>query len=358
MSRTITPAMQTHLNSEVTSLATCWELTRRDGVVMYFTDHDLDIEFGGNTYLAASGFTRSAIEETSALSVDNMELIGLIDSETITVDDVRGGKYDYAQIDCFMVNHEDPDAFSSIKMRTGFLGQVSVSPRTSAFIADFRGLLQNYSQRIGSIYQATCRVDLGDSKCSINLDPSLIVRETAYAVGDEVKVAVQPGTLGVEYAGRSYVCTTAGVTDVVQPAYNTAIDSVTTDGTAEFTCKEALTQYGTIVSVTDARTFEVALPYALTRTDDYFNYGVLQFVEGENQYKPFEVKDWIDGTSIITIFLPLAYTPQVGQTFKVTPGCNKHLKTCRDKFNNVANFRGEPFVPGIDQALSYPDAKV
>lgn len=37
--------------------------------------------------------------------------------------------------------------------------------------------------------------------------------------------------------------------------------------------------------------------------------------------------------------------------------CDKQLSTCREKFNNVLNFRGEPFVPGQERMLRYPDMK-
>ncbi|WP_341818742.1 phage BR0599 family protein [Wolbachia endosymbiont (group B) of Ennomos erosarius] len=28
-------------------------------------------------------------------------------------------------------------------------------------------------------------------------------------------------------------------------------------------------------------------------------------------------------------------------------GCNKTFPTCRSKFNNTVNFRGEPYIPGF-----------
>jgi hypothetical protein len=35
-------------------------------------------------------------------------------------------------------------------------------------------------------------------------------------------------------------------------------------------------------------------------------------------------------------------------------GCDRQLSTCRDRFDNVANFRGFPHIPGIDFVLKYP----
>lgn len=35
-------------------------------------------------------------------------------------------------------------------------------------------------------------------------------------------------------------------------------------------------------------------------------------------------------------------------------GCDRQLATCRDRFGNVANFRGFPHIPGNDFVLRYP----
>lgn len=35
----------------------------------------------------------------------------------------------------------------------------------------------------------------------------------------------------------------------------------------------------------------------------------------------------------------------VGQSFELWPGCDRTLADCKDKFNNIANFGGQPFIP-------------
>ncbi|MEP9400393.1 DUF2163 domain-containing protein [Sphingomonas sp. VNH70] len=45
-----------------------------------------------------------------------------------------------------------------------------------------------------------------------------------------------------------------------------------------------------------------------------------------------------------------------GALVEVTEGCDGTLATCRDRFGNVANFRGEPYLPGIDLLTRYPVA--
>lgn len=43
-----------------------------------------------------------------------------------------------------------------------------------------------------------------------------------------------------------------------------------------------------------------------------------------------------------------------GDEAELTAGCDKRWSTCRDRFRNQANFRGEPFAPGRDSMLRYP----
>lgn len=43
-----------------------------------------------------------------------------------------------------------------------------------------------------------------------------------------------------------------------------------------------------------------------------------------------------------------------GQSLILTVGCDKSIETCRDKFNNLINFQGFPFLPSPDEILLTP----
>jgi uncharacterized phage protein (TIGR02218 family) len=51
-------------------------------------------------------------------------------------------------------------------------------------------------------------------------------------------------------------------------------------------------------------------------------------------------------------------SPSVAQDTRIvlTAGCNKNFATCRDRFANSRNFRGEPYLPGNDLLTRYPGA--
>jgi hypothetical protein len=82
--RSIPTALQAKLDSGVTTLAQAWKLTRRDGVVAGFTDHDRDLVIDGVTYRAGTGLAASEASSRFDLSVDGGEIAGALDDETLT----------------------------------------------------------------------------------------------------------------------------------------------------------------------------------------------------------------------------------------------------------------------------------
>lgn len=164
--KTISTDLATHIAGEVTTLATCWKLTRRDATVFGFTDHDRDITVDSISYKAATGFTPSAIQNTGSLAVGNLDVEGMLSSGSITEADILAGLYDFAAIDIFQVNYADLTQ-GALKLRRGWLGEVSMHKQQ--FIAEVRGLAQRLSQTIGELYSASCRATLGDSRCKIDL---------------------------------------------------------------------------------------------------------------------------------------------------------------------------------------------
>lgn len=165
--KTLSPALKSHIESGVTGLITCWKLTRRDGTIMGFTEHDQDILFDTLTYKAATGFTPTAIATSSELGVNNLDIDGILSDESITEEDIYAGHYDYAEIEVFQVNHEDPEA-GRIILSTGWLGEISI--QNGRFIAEVRGLTQQLSTRVGQLYSPFCRARFGDNRCGIDLN--------------------------------------------------------------------------------------------------------------------------------------------------------------------------------------------
>jgi uncharacterized phage protein (TIGR02218 family) len=60
------------------------------------------------------------------------------------------------------------------------------------------------------------------------------------------------------------------------------------------------------------------------------------------------------GGATITLRSEPALEVARGDLVELSQGCDKSLATCARRFGNVANFRGEPYLPGIDLLTRYP----
>jgi len=529
MPKVITSGMNTHLDLTVTTLVAMWRVTRIDAVEFFFTDHDADLTFEGNLYKANTGFNRSAISNSAGLSVDNLDIESIFDSAEISELELRGGKFDFAEIKVFLVNYSNLSD-GSIKMRRGWFGEVIMTEQ-GFYKTELRGLAQILTQQIGDIYQVECRVDLTDNKCGVPLLPALVQRDTAYkqddsqgpadfvrvntagvpdpialtlgtnlgldsltgwttnegtpdiqttspvpeegtgyvgatasatyeieqiinidtdlaaakidtldytidfsasyaedtfSPGDTGRVIVNfltaadaflsvahdsgvldpPGPAGnflpsassgvvipatcrkiqiivrgdgsastdfywdnvlvsfhdvvglaVEgheiYEDRVYECTGTGVTAATSPTYDTVIGNTTVDGTATFTARDAFMRDAVVDVVFDQESFSITTFADARAVDDWFNLGAAHWEDkplagGNNSGLTMEIKDWDAASSTITLYLPMGLTITAGDKIRLYPGCDKRLATCRDKFSNVINFRGEPHIPGVD----------
>lgn len=339
-----------HLAGTVTTLCTLWTITRQDGTVYRFTDNVEDISYGGNTYAAAYGYDRTAMESQLGLAVNNMDLMGFLDSSALTDRELRAGLFDHAEVEVWLVNFRNT-AQGHVIVATGTLGEISYSPLTGAFNAEMRGLAQRFSQNILNIYQKTCRADLGDSLCKIPIAPAAWAASTAYAVGDYVTAS--------SYDGRIYECTTAGTSGPSspgEPSWNTTIGATTSDNTVVWTARDSWTKQDTVAAVTDNRTFNATGLTAVAFVDDWFKFGGVHWLTGDNAGLTMEVKGWAYSGQEVELFLAMPFDIQIGDTFEIYPGCDKKRTTCRDKFDNILNRRAEDYVPGQDEFLDYPDA--
>lgn len=62
----------------------------------------------------------------------------------------------------------------------------------------------------------------------------------------------------------------------------------------------------------------------------------------------------INDAGAITLSPPLEIPLPAGLRATVREGCDHSLDTCATRFDNAANFRGEPFLPGNDLLARYP----
>ena len=162
----ISTALQAHLAGELTTLAYLVKITRLDGTIKDFTTHDQTIVISGVTYLADGALTPSALQTSSGLNTDNMDVTGILCSADIADADIESGLYDHARIDVYACNWMDTTQ-GTVQLRRGWLGQIARSD--VHYTAELRGLHDLLQRPVGSTYTPECRFDLGDSNCTINI---------------------------------------------------------------------------------------------------------------------------------------------------------------------------------------------
>lgn len=159
-------SFKSKLAATSTTLCTVWQITRKDGRVFAFTDHDRDLAVSGQIYLAAGGYSASAIKSDSAMSTDNLDVEGYLDSDLITEADLSNGLWDYAAVKIGCVDWSAP-ALGVDWQRTGWLGEVTITGQ--AYKAELRGIMQALQQTIGRTYTPLCDAQLGDARCKVGL---------------------------------------------------------------------------------------------------------------------------------------------------------------------------------------------
>ena len=166
--RTLDAGLAAHIAAGVTTLCRCWKVTRSDGTVMGFTDHDRDLVFDGVTYEPETGFDASEDTAQAGFATGGLEVLGALSSERLSADDLAAGLYDNAEVQVILVNWTTPAERQLI--RTGHIGEVT--REDGAFHAEIRGLAAALDEPNGRVFRHTCDADLGDGRCGINLASS------------------------------------------------------------------------------------------------------------------------------------------------------------------------------------------
>jgi len=158
------------------------------------------------------------------------------------------------------------------------------------------------------------------------------------------------GRLGeVRLSRATFVAELRGLTQALQQTIGEVYTSACRADLGDSRCKVNLATYTVTGTLTGATSRSVFSDSARTEGANYFNGGKLTWTGGANSGKSMEVKSWNSGTKTFTLAQPMVGTVAVGDTYSVYPGCTKRLiDDCKTKFNNVVNFRGEPYVPGED----------
>src|SRR5262245_53434640 len=145
-------ALAAHLAGNLTTLCYCWRLTRIDGVVTGFTDHDRGLVVNGVSFEPESGFSASEARDRLGLATDTVDVEGALSSVTIREEDIAAGLYDGAKVETFLVNWREPAQFAPL--RTATIGKITRSDQR--FAAELESLAHALDQPQGRYVRRTC----------------------------------------------------------------------------------------------------------------------------------------------------------------------------------------------------------
>lgn len=194
--RAIPQDLAAQLAQTATTLASAWRVTRRDGRVFGFTDHDEDLRFADATFRAASGWTAGEAEGALGLSAGTAGVEGALSSDALDENEIATGRFDGARVEVFRVDWTDPALH--ILVDVAELGAIRRSG--GGFSAELRGLAARLDDVHGRTYRRRCDAVLGDRRCGVDLgdtrwhrDGTLVASGEGWAVarlGEDVDAAL------------------------------------------------------------------------------------------------------------------------------------------------------------------------
>ena len=254
------------------------------------TNIDKDILLHGMTYKADNGSVPSALRTSIGMQVGTFDNQGIYSDANISEQDILLGRVDYAEVESFVCNYESLTDGKMI-LAFGYMGQLKLERNT--YIAEFSSLSSVLAQDTIRILSPDCPYDLGDSDCGLDVA-----------------------------------------------------------GSPSFTFTGSVAASATNLTFTDT---------GRTEADGYFDGGLLTWTSGANAGLQGEIKDYVIGTASSPVTDPtftfyeampfdISVSPQ--DTYSVVAGCGKSASICKTKFNNIVNFGGFNFLPGMSQISS------
>ncbi|WP_449256711.1 DUF2163 domain-containing protein [Bosea sp. (in: a-proteobacteria)] len=183
--RAIPPDLAAHLEGGATTLCRCWSLTRRDGLVLGFTDHDRPLEVEGIAFAAATGLEAAEATAELGFATGGGDVAGALAATGLNEADLARGLYDDARLRIWLVNWAEPG--QHVLLDEGFVGEVRRGE--SGFTAEVRSFAKAFDEERGRLYLRACSADLGDARCGVAVSAAVAV------------VAASDGRLALSAAG-------------------------------------------------------------------------------------------------------------------------------------------------------------
>jgi hypothetical protein len=163
--RAVDAARAARIEGGAAGLCHAWVLTRLDGTVLGFTDHDADLTVAGVTCRADSGWSAGAVESEAGPAPGLAAALGALDDGAITAADIEAGLYDGAVVVCRRMDWRAPELFVELwRARVARLAWTG-----GAFTAELEGPAADLERVAGRAYARNCDATLGDARCGVDV---------------------------------------------------------------------------------------------------------------------------------------------------------------------------------------------
>ena len=214
MVKILDPTFIESITKTSTTLCWCWLITRIDGLVLGFTSLDVPFVIDGVTYQPYTGFDPGAAQQSADTNkTDSQQLKGILDQSGISKEDLQSGIYEYAKVRRFLVDYENlPSSLSldppkHLELPAGHLAE---SKRNSlGYEIKVKDDLSYLDNQIGETTSKTCRANLGDDRCRVDLAP--FTHNLTITAVESKRVFSVSGGLADKYFDRGRLQFTSGL---------------------------------------------------------------------------------------------------------------------------------------------------
>ena len=279
----------------------------RNGQMIYATDAQRDLVYGGNTYSATAygNWTRGAISSKVGLETAEMDLtvsasqqipVYFPGTDALMIDGIKYGLMDAAPVTVYIY-------YSPV------WGQMTGPTGGSLVGIKFGGEI---SETIGPIGITIATLKVHDYRYLLNID----IPQRQFS------------------ASCWWVLYSTGCTLV----------------------KSSFTKTGAVQALETSTTFQTTAHITPVSAAGTFTLGVITWTSGKNAGLASMVRLWTPNTGYDIIQLDVApiFGVGIGDTFSIAQGCNKTFTSCQDlqgSTNAQKNFGGTPLVPVPETAI-------
>lgn len=154
---------------------------------------------------------------------------------------------------------------------------------------------------------------------------------------------IESGTLGnlsLDLVTESFRVEARDLRQALQQEVGTLITSECRFDLGGHGCWVDLEPYTVTGTVLEAMSRLALLTDVTGDEDNYYQWGVIQWMTGRNAGATSIALSSSGASGAMTLMLAPGYHPDAGDTFSVHAGCDKKSGTCRERFENFANFGG------------------